>query len=216
MGKYWREEIARPNGIDVWIGELGPTQLERIATIYPPKRLNVSADEANFYRSMGDKDSLAFRAFASPGGMRGLSDVNKLEVQQAGLPALGGVASARGLAKFYAILAAGGEWDGVQVIPKSIVRLGSQPISQGQDKTLLMPTAFSSGWMLDPAGENGEKQRQLFGPSKKAFGQPGAGGSHAFADPESGISFAYVMNQMEAGVLPNEKSLGLVRDLYGL
>jgi CubicO group peptidase (beta-lactamase class C family) len=47
-----------------------------------------------------------------------------------------------------------------------------------------------------------------------AFGQPGAGGSHAFADPASKIGFAYVMNQMEQSVLPNEKSLRLVKALY--
>ena len=47
-----------------------------------------------------------------------------------------------------------------------------------------------------------------------AFGHPGAGGSHAFADPENKISFAYVMNQMEQSVLPNEKSLRLVDAMY--
>jgi CubicO group peptidase (beta-lactamase class C family) len=50
----------------------------------------------------------------------------------------------------------------------------------------------------------------------RAFGHPGAGGSLAFADPEHGVAFAYVMNQMELGVLPGEKALGLVRALYGL
>ena len=45
-------------------------------------------------------------------------------------------------------------------------------------------------------------------------GQPGAGGSHAFADPEHGISFAYVMNQMEPGVLPGPKALRLIEALY--
>jgi CubicO group peptidase (beta-lactamase class C family) len=47
-----------------------------------------------------------------------------------------------------------------------------------------------------------------------AFGHPGAGGSHAFADPENRISFAYVMNQMEPGVLPGPKSLRLVDAVY--
>ena len=41
-----------------------------------------------------------------------------------------------------------------------------------------------------------------------------SGGIHAFADPERGISFAYVMNQMEQSLLPNEKSLRLVDALY--
>ena len=43
----------------------------------------------------------------------------------------------------------------------------------------------------------------------------GAGGSVAFGDPENGIAFAYVMNQMEIGALPGERVLGLVRALYG-
>jgi CubicO group peptidase (beta-lactamase class C family) len=55
----------------------------------------------------------------------------------------------------------------------------------------------------------------MFGPGEGAFGHPGAGGSLAFADPDSGISFAYVMNQMEVGVLPGEKALGLVRAVFG-
>src|SRR5204862_243284 len=55
---------------------------------------------------------------------------------------------------------------------------------------------------------------RMFGSSHLAFGHPGAGGSHAFADPEHHISFAYVMNQMEPSLLPNEKSLRLVDAIY--
>jgi len=55
---------------------------------------------------------------------------------------------------------------------------------------------------------------RLFGPSGTSFGHPGAGGSHAFADPENKIAFAYVMNQMEQSVLTNEKSLRLVDAIY--
>ena len=54
----------------------------------------------------------------------------------------------------------------------------------------------------------------MLGPSAISFGHPGAGGSHAFADPENKIAFAYVMNQMEQSVLPNEKSLRLVDAIY--
>jgi len=36
----------------------------------------------------------------------------------------------------------------------------------------------------------------------------------AFADPKSGIGFAYVMNQMEQGVLPNDRCIALVDALY--
>ena len=37
---------------------------------------------------------------------------------------------------------------------------------------------------------------------------------HGLAIPENRISFAYVMNQMEPGVLPGPKSLRLIDALY--
>jgi CubicO group peptidase (beta-lactamase class C family) len=74
---------------------------------------------------------------------------------------------------------------------------------------LLAETAFSAGFMRDPVVA-GRKPRALFGPGLTAFGHPGAGGSHAFADPERGFSFAYAMNQMMPGVFPGEKALRLV------
>jgi CubicO group peptidase (beta-lactamase class C family) len=84
------------------------------------------------------------------------------------------------------------------------------------DRVFQIPTAFSAGFMK----EAHDSTKKIFGGSKQPpvrlgpFGQPGAGGSHAFADPENKISFAYVMNQMEQSVLPNEKSLRLVNAIY--
>ena len=83
-------------------------------------------------------------------------------------------------------------------------------LTAGLDRVFQIPTAFSAGFMKDPP----QAARRIFGPSPSAFGHPGAGGSHAFADPENGIAFAYVMNQMEQSLLPNEKSLRLVAALY--
>ena len=86
---------------------------------------------------------------------------------------------------------------------------------QGVDRVLLTDTAFSAGFMRDPVSLDGKKLRAIFGPSPSAFGHPGAGGSHAFADPERRIGFAYVMNQMEPGVLPGPKALRLVEAVCG-
>ena len=56
--------------------------------------------------------------------------------------------------------------------------------------------------------------RQLYGPSLSAIGHPGAGGSHGFGDPETGISFAYVMNQMDLNVMPGLKCIEWVQALF--
>ncbi len=214
LGNFWNTNIAAPLQLDFWIGNLPARVLDRLATMVPPRRQNPQPEELPFYQALVEKDSLSYAAFSSPAGMRALSDINKLDYLQAGLPALGGVGSARSLAKFYQILAHDGTLDGVRLLPAGVVRFSRTLLTAGSDKTLMIPTAFTAGFMSDPLDGKGEKIRSLFGPSLKAFGQPGAGGSHAFADPENGLSFAYVMNQMEAGVLPNRKSLDLVDSVY--
>ena len=49
----------------------------------------------------------------------------------------------------------------------------------------------------------------VFGTSQSAFGTPGAGGSFGFADPDSRLGFAYVMNNMDYCMFddPREKAL---------
>jgi CubicO group peptidase (beta-lactamase class C family) len=122
----------------------------------------------------------------------------------------GGIGNATSLAKFYAMLANGGELDGHRFFTPETIAQMTTTLASGLDRVFQIPTAFSAGFMKDPPGT----ARQLFGPSPLAFGHPGAGGSHAFADPEHGISFAYVMNQMEQSLLPNEKSLRIVEATY--
>ena len=84
-------------------------------------------------------------------------------------------------------------------------------LADGLDRVFQIPTAFSAGFMKDAQ----DTPRRIFGPSSNAFGHPGAGGSHAFADPDNRVAFAYVMDQMEQSLLPNEKSLRLVDAIYG-
>ena len=97
-------------------------------------------------------------------------------------------------------------------------------LSDGIDRVFQIPTAFSAGFMKDssqgaavssPPSGKGRITLRLFGQSVTSFGHPGAGGAHAFANPENKIAFAYVMNQMEQSVLPTEKSLRLVDVIYG-
>ena len=86
--------------------------------------------------------------------------------------------------------------------------------TQGFDQVMQLQTSFGAGMMFDPLDAEGAKIRKLFGPNEGAFGHPGAGGSHAFCDPSSGLSFAYTMNQMELGLFPGERGLSLLRTLF--
>ena len=110
------------------------------------------------------------------------------------------------------MLANGGELDGQNFFSQETIDRMTTTLSDGIDRVFQIPTAFSAGFMKDSRGAT----RRMFGPSSRSFGHPGAGGAHAFADPENNIAFAYVMNQMEQSVLPNEKSLRLVDAIYDL
>jgi CubicO group peptidase (beta-lactamase class C family) len=47
-----------------------------------------------------------------------------------------------------------------------------------------------------------------------AFGHPGAGGSLGYADPESGIGYAYVTNRMGVSLTGDPRDIALREALY--
>jgi CubicO group peptidase (beta-lactamase class C family) len=136
--------------------------------------------------------------------------MNDISVRAQPIVSFGGIGSAAALAKFYSMLANGGKFDGRVFFSEKTIEWMTTTLADGIDRVFQIPTAFSAGFMKDAE----TAKRRVFGRSPNAFGHPGAGGSHAFADPENKIAFAYVMNQMEQSLLPNEKSLRLVEVMY--
>ena len=208
LSEYWRTTFADRLNLDIWIG-LPESEQERVATIYPAKASG-AASPAEFYRDLATPGTLARKVFTSPRGLHAVSDMNRRENRARPIVSFGGIGSATSLAKFYAMLANGGQLDGRRFFASETIAQMTTTLASGIDRVFQIPTAFSAGFMKDPP----DSPRRIFGPSPLAFGHPGAGGSHAFADPEHGISFAYVMNQMEQSLLPNEKSLRLVDAMY--
>ena len=208
LAEYWRKTFAEPLALDIWIG-LPPEEHTRVATIYAAKPGRPPSPE-RFYRDLATPGTLTRRAFSSPSGLHAVSGMNAAPVRELPIVSFGGIGSASSLAKFYAMLANGGAFDGRRYLAAETVRKMSAARATGIDMIFQIPTSFSAGLMKDPPGST----QRVFGPSELAFGHPGAGGSHAFADLENRVAFAYVMNQMEQSLLPNDKSLRLVRALY--
>ena len=208
---YWRAQFAEPLALDVWIG-LPPERVAEASAIFPAKTAPPKGD--SFYTAFATPDSLTARAFASPRGLHSVASMNTPAARTASFGAFGGIGTARGLAKFYALLAGGGVWKGRRFFEPATLAWMTTTLTQGPDRVLQSETAFAAGFMRDPADAQGAKRRAHFGPSPRAFGHPGAGGSHAFADPDTGLAFAYVMNQMEPGVFPGPKCLRLIAALY--
>ena len=208
ISEYWREIFAKPLGLDIWIG-LPETQLPRTATIYAAKA-GGEQSPPEFYRELATPGTLVKKTFTSPAGLHSIAAMNTRENRALQIVSFSGIGSASALAKFYAMLANDGEMEGRRYFKTETITQMTTPLAAGIDCILQIPTAFSAGFMKDAAGS----PKKIFGPSSSAFGHPGAGGSNAFADPENGIAFAYVMNQMEQSLLPNEKSLRLIDATY--
>ena len=211
LREYWRAHFAEPLGLDVWIG-MPPERVAEASAIFPAKTAPPKGDP--FYTAFLTPGSLTARAFASPHGLHSVASMNAPEARASSFGAFGGIGTARGLAKFYALLAGGGVLGGRRFFEPTTLAWMTTTLAQGPDRVLLADTAFSAGFMRDPTSATGAKLRAHFGPSPRAFGHPGAGGSHAFADPDTGLAFAYVMNQMEPGVFPGPRCLRLVAALY--
>jgi CubicO group peptidase (beta-lactamase class C family) len=208
ISRYWRSVFAEPLALDFWIGL--PRELnQRCATIYAAKA-GRTPEPAQFYRDLATPGTLQHKTFTSPFGLHSVSAMNKPENRAREIVSFGGIGTAHALAQFYAMLANGGELGGRRFFSPETINLMTNTIADGTDRVFEIPTAFSAGFMKDSA----QTERKVFGRSLRAFGQPGAGGSTAFADPENNIAFAYVMNQMEQTLLPDEKSLRLVDALY--
>ena len=207
LGEFWRDEIAGPLDLEFWIG-LPEDHWPRVARLHPG-RATKSDWGSPFYRAFQTPGSLTQRAFGSPRGLQSVAEMNDPRAWAAGFPAMGGVASARGLARFYQVLLG---TEASPVGPVTRHALAARRVD-GDDRVLCKRTSFSCGCQLDPLDGSGAKLRWNFGLQAAAFGHPGAGGSHAFGDPTSGVSFAYVMNQMELSVLPGPKTLDLVSAL---
>ena len=215
LSDYWRETFARPLNLDFWIG-LPEKENSRVATMYaarsgkPPEPKNGQSG-SDFYADLVTPGTLARKTFTSPYGLNAISGMNTPAIRAQPIVSFGGIGSAAALAKFYSMLANGGKADGQTFFSAQTLEWMSTTLTDGIDQVFQIPTAFSAGFMKDSRNAT----RRMFGPSPTSFGHPGAGGSHAFCDPENRIAFAYVMNQMEQSLLPNEKSLRLVDAIYG-
>ncbi|MFG2578256.1 serine hydrolase domain-containing protein [Streptomyces malaysiensis] len=211
IGRWIAEEIARPLGLDLWLGlpEEQRGRVGRIAAVEPPAapasagpRLRPKRSVAEAYR---DPESLTRRAFAA---ITPVPDENDPAYLAAELPASGGVATAEALARFYAALigplpSARTVRSGGRLFAPATLTMARTEESAGPDQVLVVGTRFGLGYMLHgPACP-------LLGPG--SFGHPGRGGSLAFADPEARIGFAYVTNGMRRGVTADPRAQALVR-----
>lgn len=111
----------------------------------------------------------------------------------------GSICTARALARFYAALI--GEVDGHRILAPSTLAAATAEQTSGIDRILRMPVRIGTGFGLPTP--------DAYWYSPTAFGFPGYGGSIGFADPATGLAFAYVMNHVQEGV-PDRRAATLL------
>src|SRR5438067_1236894 len=207
LSEYWQENFARPLNLDFWIG-LPQKENSRVAMMYAAKS-GKTPEPKQFYADLLTPGTLARKTFTSAHGLNAVSAMNTPAIRAQPIVSFGGIGSASALAKFYSTLANGGTLDGLTFFSEKTIEWLTTTLADGVDRVFQIPTAFSAGFMKNARNA----RRRIFGTSM-TFKHPDARGIHAFADPENKISFAYVMNQMEQSLLPDDKSLRLVDAIY--
>lgn len=112
-------------------------------------------------------------------------DWNSQDTVQAMIPAANGQFTARSLARMYAMLAGGGQVDGVRVLSEERVREISEVQSRTRDKVLFIPMHWRMGY---------HRAFTLGVRAPEAFGHYGYGGSGGFCDPSRELAVALVLN----------------------
>ena len=179
-----REELAQPLGTDgMHLGRPPAEAPTRVAEIIMPQNMPGSPAVNYAATKLAAKLSGGFRSMYFDGVMAAVQgDIPLLDAE---MPAANGVVTARALARMYGAIANGGEIDGIRFLSRELVAgLTGRP-SRKRDRNLFVPLSFHLGYHSVP-----------FGNVMPGFGHVGMGGSFGWADPATGVAFAFVHNRL--------------------
>jgi CubicO group peptidase (beta-lactamase class C family) len=212
LGRFFAEEIAKPLGLDFYIGLPASVDRNRVAHLQTWSRtkllLHLNTMPAGFVAGLFNPFSLTARAVTIAKEIKDFSNFNRDDLRVVEMPAVNGTGTARSIAKLYGGAAVGGSDLGLSPdILDALKRPATPPTKGLRDKVLHVDTTFSLGF-----GKPAELS--VFGSADNAFGTPGAGGSFGFADPDTGIGYGYVMNKLGVHLVSDPRELGLRNALF--
>lgn len=197
LGTYFAEEIAGPLGADFHIG-LDPAEFGRIANVIPPQMAPV--DLSNI-----DMDSPAIKTFTGPAP--GAEAAWESDWRTADIGAANGHGNARSVARIQAIVANGGEVDGVRLLSPETIELIFDEQAYGTDLVLGEVVRFGMGYAL-----HSEALPHI--PESKICYWGGWGGSSIIIDLDRRMTIAYMMNRMVDSLLGDMRGANLHMAAY--
>jgi len=205
-GQWLRERIALPLDADVSWG-VHQRDLARCADVDwrgpvpPPDYL----DWATMH-GQPEEETMIRLGYFNPPGFSGIGVVNSDRWRAAEVPSTNLHATARGVARVYAALAAGGTFEGAVVVDTDVLAEAVRVQSQGWCPVLEREVSFGLGFQPT-------RPDRSFGPNPGSFGHFGTGGALGFADPGAHLAFGYVMNAVRPR-WQNDRNRALVDAVY--
>lgn len=184
-GTWLREEIAGPLNADLVWG-LTPAEQARCADIVWEIDVDRGIEWFSARAQTAEQRMIAL-GYSNPPGYSGIGVVNSKEWRATQVPSTNLHATARGVARLYAALAAGGSVDGITVLDPDLLAEATSAQSEGWCPVLEREATFGLGFQPT-------RPDRPFGPNARSFGHFGTGGALGFADPQAGVGFGYVMN----------------------
>jgi CubicO group peptidase (beta-lactamase class C family) len=213
LGRFFADEIAKPLGLEFYIGLPDDVEADRVATYhgYHPAEMVLHLNKMpwRFVAGYLNPRSITARSFGNPKILGKLDNYNRPDVRRLELPAANGTGQPRAVAHAYGVMATGGAELGITPATlDALVRPATPPTGGLHDVVLRVETVFSLGYVKP-------FPRFRFGSSAgQAFGTPGAGGSFGFADPDTGIGFAYAPNRSGFCLWDDPREVALRDALY--
>jgi CubicO group peptidase (beta-lactamase class C family) len=206
LGQFFQDEIASPLGLDVYI---------RLPENIPSSQLATIARPTWFEMVRGFPPRLALDAMNPRSQVRRALRGSELPHDEAHvyarnleIPSGGAVGTARAIARAYSVFATGGRELGLRLETLELLAAPATPPTGGfYDECMkAYGVQFSLGFMKSTPA-------LPFGPAS-SFGSPGACGALGFADPETGIGYAYVTNRMGTRLTGDPRDVALRDALY--
>jgi len=206
LGQFFNDEIAKPLGVDFYIGLPTDVPEERLSKVRGYHRVAVLG-HLNQLPPMMVLSGIWPRSLVAK-SIRTLPISNPAHIatrkyRHVEIPSANGIGQASAIAKIYDVLSRGGSelgldkatWD--ELVAPPIVPLGGP-----RDAILKIDTYYGFGFSRPSRGFP-------FGTDYSAFGCPGAGGSFGMADPAHELGFAYLTNTMSFRIFddPRERAI---------
>jgi CubicO group peptidase (beta-lactamase class C family) len=200
IGQFFQNEIASPLGLDLYIRLPENIPNSRLAPISPPRAVDMlfGFPLRVTLLALNPRSNIvrALRGSELP------HDDERIYARNFEVPSGGGVGTARAIARAYSVFAMGGHE--LQLRPQTLKLLAAPaiPPTRGfRDECLKAEVQFSLGFMKP-------SHVWPFG-TPASFGSPGAGGSLGFADPTTGVAYAYVTSQMGTSLTGDPRDVAL-------